>query len=236
MSEHWKDQAPGEVLPSAPTDEEALAGGPATGVAPLQQATSRRNWFVLLPLVLFGGLAAVFLTQLVAGNDPSEIPSVLIGKTAPETRLPPLEGVKTATGEATPGLDLTGFGDGRPTLVNVFASWCGPCRQEHPLLMELGRDPRVRLVAINYKDKPENARKFLAALGNPYAAIGVDPDGTATIDWGVYGVPESFLVAADGEILYKQTGPFTPQSIETGLMPALEQAMVREPTAKAPTS
>ena len=236
MNEHLTDDAPGAVLPTAPTGEEGLAGRPALGAAPSQKIKARRNWLVALPLLLFGGLAAVFLTQLVAGNDPSKIPSVLIGKTAPETKLPPLEGIKTATGEATPGLDLTGFGDGRPTLVNVFASWCAPCREEHPLLMELGRDPRFKLVAINYKDKPENARKFLAALGNPYAAIGVDPQGATTIDWGVYGVPETFLVAPDGEIVYKQTGPFTQQSIETGLMPALKKAMAREPKAKAPTS
>ena len=230
MSERSKDEALEKALPQVPADGETVAGN----AAPSRPAKARRNWLVLLPLVLFGGLAAVFLTQLRSGADPSKIPSVLIGKTAPETRLPPLEGIRTATGQATPGLDLTGFGDGRPTLVNVFASWCGPCRQEHPLLMQLGRDPRFKLVAINYKDKPDNAHKFLSTLGNPYAAIGVDPDGTTTIDWGVYGVPESFLVAPDGEILYKQTGPFTPQSIESGLMPALKKAMTREP--KAPTS
>ena len=234
MSKPSRDDLSETVLPTAPVGNGTSNDGPATGDAPPQPARARRNWLVLLPLVLFGGLAAVFLTQLTSGADPSRIPSVLIGKTAPETKLPPLEGIKTATGQATPGLDLTGFGDGRPIVVNVFASWCGPCREEHPLLMQLGRDPRFKLVSINYKDKPENARKFLAALGNPYAAIGVDPEGTTTIDWGVYGVPETFLVAPDGEILYKQTGPFTQQSIETGLMPALKQAMAREP--KAPTS
>ena len=216
-----------QVLPTAPVGDEAGA--------PLPKP--RRNWLVVLPLVLFGGLAAVFLSQLVSGHDPKQIPSVLIGKTAPQTVLPPLAGVEAPDGKSTPGFDLTGFGDGRPVLVNVFASWCGPCREEHPLLMRLGGDSRFRLVAINYKDKPENARKFLQTLGNPYAAIGVDEKGAATIDWGVYGVPESFLVAPDGEILYKQTGPFTQQSIEAGLMPALEQALSREPRqAKAPTT
>lgn len=200
------------------------------------QRPRRRNVFVLLPLLLFGGLAAVFLYQLVAGHDPQQIPSVLIGKTAPETTLPPLEGVTGRDGQAMPGLDLSGFGDGRPVLVNVFASWCGPCREEHPLLMALSEDPRLRIVAINYKDKPENARRFLATLGNPYAAIGVDQTGTATIDWGVYGVPESFLVAPDGEILFKQTGPFTPEAVAEGLMPALERALARDAGGKLPTS
>ncbi|MBP0617311.1 DsbE family thiol:disulfide interchange protein [Jiella sp. KSK16Y-1] len=191
---------------------------------------------VLLPLFLFFGLAGVFLYQLVSGHDPKEIPSVLIGKTAPMTVLPALEGATLPDGSPTPGLDLSGPGDGRPVLVNVFASWCAPCREEHPLLMQLSKDKRFRLVAINYKDKPENARAFLNNLGDPYAAIGVDQKGAATIDWGVYGVPESFLIAPDGEILYKQTGPFSPESIKTGLMPAVEEALKREPKARAPTS
>ncbi|MCB8839197.1 DsbE family thiol:disulfide interchange protein [Aurantimonas sp. VKM B-3413] len=216
------------LIETAPADQSPTAAAGA--------GRRRRNWLVLLPLVVFGGLAAVFLAQLVAGRAPNEVPSVLIGKTAPETTLPPLEGVTRADGTPMPGLDLTGFGDGRPVLVNVFASWCAPCREEHPLLMQLARDKRFRLVAINYKDKPENARKFLQSLGNPYDAIGVDEKGAATIDWGVYGVPETFLVAPDGEILYKQTGPFTPQAIERGLMPALAEALKREPKGVSPVS
>ncbi|WP_457589948.1 DsbE family thiol:disulfide interchange protein [Jiella marina] len=197
---------------------------------------SRRKLVVLLPLLLFFGLAGVFLYQLLSGHDPKEIPSVLIGKTAPSTELPALAGVTGPNGQPMPGLDLTGPGDGRPVLVNVFASWCAPCRQEHPILMELARDDRFRLVAINYKDKPANAREFLSSLGNPYEAIGVDEKGAATIDWGVYGVPESFLVAPDGEILFKQTGPFTPESVRDGLMPAVDAALKREPKPRAPTS
>lgn len=200
------------------------------------RSRSRRKLVVLLPLLLFFGLAAVFLYQLLSGHDPKEIPSVLIGKTAPSTELPALAGVTGPDGQPMPGLDLTGPGDGRPVLVNVFASWCAPCRQEHPILMDLARDDRFRLVAINYKDKPANAREFLASLGNPYEAIGVDEKGAATIDWGVYGVPESFLVAPDGEILFKQTGPFTPESVRDGLMPAVDAALKREPKPRAPTS
>ncbi|MEE2951595.1 MAG: DsbE family thiol:disulfide interchange protein [Pseudomonadota bacterium] len=200
-----------------------------------QKAPVKRFALVALPLILFGAIAAVFgiaLHQNQLGRDITEIPSVLIGKAAPKTVLPPLDGVTTASGAPIPGLDLASAEDGRPLLVNVFASWCAPCRQEHPLLMELAKDDRFRLVAINYKDKPQNARDFLSALGNPYEAIGVDQKGSATIDWGVYGVPESFLVSPDGTILYKRTGPFTVQSIQDDLLPAVEKAIAKP----APTS
>ncbi|WP_294641554.1 DsbE family thiol:disulfide interchange protein [uncultured Aureimonas sp.] len=180
----------------------------------------RRPLLVMLPVVLFAGLAGVFLYQLLSGHDPQVLPSALIGKPAPETRLPPLEGLTTASGAPAPGLDLVP-GDGRVRLVNVFASWCVPCRQEHPALMALSQDPRFEVVAINYKDKPENALAFLSDLGNPFDALGTDEAGRSTIDWGVYGVPETFLVGPDGTILWKQTGPLTPQSVEGGLMPAL---------------
>lgn len=190
---------------SAPTDEETPRG-------------KRPSFLVLLPLLAFLGLAGVFLTQLLSGHDPAAIPSALIGQPAPKTVLPALANA------GRPGLDLAAPPD-KPLLVNVFASWCGPCREEHPILMGLAKDARFRLVAINYKDKPEAALAFLDRLGNPYAAIGTDEAGRATIDWGVYGVPESFLVGTDGRILWKQTGPFTPKAVETGLYPALERAL-----------
>lgn len=184
----------------------------------------RRSWLAALPVILFSGLAGIFLYQLVSGHDPQEIPSALIGAKAPVTNLPPLDGLVAASGAPVPGLDLAA-GDGRPMLVNVFASWCGPCRQEHPILMEIARDPRVRLVGINYKDKPENARRFLGDLGNPYTAVGTDVSGRAGIDWGVYGVPETFLLAADGTILWKQTGPFTEKDVAEKLEPAIAKAV-----------
>ena len=199
--------------------DEAPVAAPPSPPTPRRRASR----LALLPVALFAGLAGVFLFQLLSGHDPQSIPSVLVGKSAPQTVLPPLDGLTDAAGRPMPGLDLTGFGDGRPVLVNVFASWCVPCRDEHPLLMDLAGDGRLSIVAINYKDEPENARAFLAQLGNPFDALGVDPKGSATIDWGVYGVPESFLVSADGEIVYKQTGPFTPDSMRTGLLPALEK-------------
>ncbi|WAP70419.1 DsbE family thiol:disulfide interchange protein [Jiella pelagia] len=215
-------------------DDTLLETAPADQPQPERRRGPRL--VVLLPLVLFFALAGVFLYQLLSGHDPKEIPSVLIGRTAPMTVLPALEGARLPDGQPMPGLDLSGPGDGRPVLVNVFASWCAPCREEHPLLMQLAKDERFRLVAINYKDKPANALGFLQNLGNPYAAIGVDERGSATIDWGVYGVPESFLVAPDGEILYKQTGPFTRDTVNSGLMPAVEKALQREPKERAPTS
>jgi cytochrome c biogenesis protein CcmG/thiol:disulfide interchange protein DsbE len=184
----------------------------------------RRSWLAALPVLVFAALAGIFLYQLVSGHDPQEIPSALIGAKAPATNLPPLEGLLSADGTPVPGLDLTG-GDGRPTLVNVFASWCGPCRQEHPLLMGIARDPRVRLVGINYKDKPENARRFLGDLGNPYAAVGTDVSGRAGIDWGVYGVPETFLVSADGTIRWKQTGPFSERDVAEKLEAEIAKAV-----------
>lgn len=184
----------------------------------------RPSFLALLPVIVFGALAAVFLYQLVSGHDPQEIPSALIGSPAPATNLPALAGATLPDGSPVPGLDLA-KGDGRPVLVNIFASWCGPCREEHPILMELAKDNRFNLVAINYKDSPANALRFLQGLGNPYAAIGTDESGRTGIDWGVYGVPETFLVGPEGTIVWKQTGPFRPEDVTEGLYPALEKAM-----------
>lgn len=184
----------------------------------------RRSWLAALPVLVFAALSGVFLYQLASGHDPQEIPSALIGAKAPATNLPPLPGLVSAEGTPVPGLDLAAD-DGRPTLVNVFASWCGPCRQEHPLLMEIAKDPRIRLVAINYKDRPENALRFLGDLGNPYSAVGTDLSGRTGIDWGVYGVPETFLVSPDGTILWKQTGPFSEADVTGKLEPAIAKAV-----------
>ncbi|MGV2051193.1 DsbE family thiol:disulfide interchange protein [Agrobacterium sp. 22-209-1] len=186
------------------------------------KSTGRTRYaLALLPLLLFGGFALVagkmLYDQDVNGLDISAIPSALIGTKAPALSLPPLEGSNL------PALTDAAI-KGKLTLVNVFASWCIPCRQEHPLLQELSKDNRITVVGINYKDKSDNALRFLGELGNPFAAIGVDPNGKAAIDWGVYGIPESYLVGADGTILYKKVGPFDARSIERDLLPAIAAA------------
>ncbi len=186
-----------------------------------KQARTRRILF-LLPLAMFLALSAVFLMQLFSGRDTSLVPSALIGKPAPQTELAPLEG------SGLPGLSTADFA-GKVTLVNVWGSWCVPCRQEHPLLMQLAQDERFELAGLNYKDKPENARRFLGDLGNPFDRIGVDASGRTAIDWGVYGVPETFLVGPDGTIRYKHVGPFTPESIRDDLIPAVEKALSEVP-------
>ena len=181
-----------------------------------------RRILVLLPVLLFLALAALFLMQLMSGRDTAEIPSALIGQAAPETSLPPLEGI------ALPGLDSRNFA-GKVTLVNVWASWCAPCREEHPLLLGLSQDRRFEMAGLNYKDPPENARRFLGSFGNPYQAIGVDGAGRAAIDWGVYGVPETFLVGKDGKILFKHVGPLTEQAVAQTLLPEIEKALASSP-------
>lgn len=181
----------------------------------------RRPWLALLPLFVFLALAGVFMAQLLSGRDASVVPSALIGAPAPQTALPPLAGL------GLPGLDPARF-EGRVTLVNVWASWCAPCRQEHPLLMQLAADERFEIASLNYKDRPENARRFLAELGNPYASVGVDDSGRAAIEWGVYGVPETFLIGKDGHIAWKHVGPFTPETVANGLMPQIEKALAAE--------
>lgn len=154
-----------------------------------------------IPLVLAVVIGAFALWGLSGGRDPSEIPSALVSKPVPQFDLPPIKGVET------PGLkteDLKGQG---LTLVNVFASWCGPCRAEHPILTRMVEDQDLRIVAMNYKDKPEAAAKWLDELGNPYALIGSDYSGRVGIDWGVTGVPETFIVNDAGVVLHRFPGP-----------------------------
>lgn len=181
-----------------------------------------RVLLAVLPLAIFGGLAVLFWSQLDSGRDASEIPSALIGTKAPALSMPPLEGA-TMNGAPLPALTDAAI-KGRLTLVNVWASWCIPCREENPMILALAKDPRLTVVGINYKDKTENALTFLRDLGNPFQAVGVDPQGRAAIDWGVYGIPESYLVGPDGTILYKRVGPFDEKSLREELMPAIEKA------------
>jgi cytochrome c biogenesis protein CcmG, thiol:disulfide interchange protein DsbE len=187
-----------------------------------QTATRSRRWLVLLPLIGFGVIAALFLVRLY-GGDPSKIPSALIGRPAPQTSLPALAGL-TREGAAVPGLDPSVF-KGKVSLVNVWASWCVPCHDEAPLLTELGKDKRLQLVGINYKDVADNARRFLGRYGNPFSVVGVDGNGRASIEWGVYGVPETFIVGRDGTIVYKLVGPITPDNIDRVLKAQIDKAL-----------
>jgi cytochrome c biogenesis protein CcmG/thiol:disulfide interchange protein DsbE len=189
----------------------------------VQPPKLRRILVALIPLIVFLGLSAVFLTQLLSGKDTSVLPSALIDKPAPELGLPALGGA-VAAGKPVPALTTAAI-KGKLTLVNVWASWCVPCRQEHPVVLGLSRDDRLNIVGINYKDRNDAALEFLGELGNPFKAIGVDPKGAAAIDWGVYGIPESFLVSPDGVILYKHVGPFDDNSVQNELLPAVEKAL-----------
>ena len=189
---------------------------------PQTEAPRRNRLVMLLPLILFLALAALFLLRLGSG-DPSRIPSALIGHPAPMTILPPVAGLER-NGTPMPGLDPAEF-KGRVSLVNVWASWCVPCHDEIPFLQQLGQDTRIRLVGINYKDQPDNARRFLNRYGNPFAAAGADENGRAAIEWGVYGVPESFIVGRDGRIAYKLVGPINAENFERVVLPELQKAL-----------
>ena len=174
----------------------------------------KRLALALVPLVVLVGLVWLFAANI--NRDPNYIPSVMLDKPAPQFDLAAVDGL------GVPGFDTTSL-KGQVTLVNVFASWCIPCRDEHPVLMELAKTG-VPIYGINQKDAAENARAFLADLGNPYARIGADPNARASIDWGVYGVPESFVVNAKGVITYKHTGPITEQSLKNSVLPAIARA------------
>jgi cytochrome c biogenesis protein CcmG/thiol:disulfide interchange protein DsbE len=175
----------------------------------------KRILLAVLPLLLLVGLVAVFALNM--DRDPSLVRSVLINKPAPAFTLP-----------AVPGTGVEGFDtaslEGEVTVVNVFASWCIPCREEHPLLERLKAETGVRIFGINQKDAPENAVAFLTELGNPYQRIGGDADNRVSIDWGVYGVPETFVVNAAGVITFKHVGPISPESLEKEVIPAIEKA------------
>ena len=192
-------------------------GAPVTDTSPRS-----RRWLVALPLIGFAVLAALFLLRLY-GGDPSKIPSALIGRPAPQTTLPALQGL-VRDGAQVPGLDPADF-KGKVSVVNVWASWCVPCHDEAPLLTELGKDKRLQLVGINYKDSPENARRFLGRYGNPFGIVGVDGNGRASIEWGVYGVPETFVVGREGTIVYKLVGPVTPANFDRVLKSEIEKAL-----------
>ncbi len=189
------------------------------------QAKPARRLFVLLPLAIFLALAALFFFRLGSG-DPSRIPSALIGRPAPDTNLAAVPGLNARDGKPMPGLSTADF-KGNVTLVNIWASWCAPCHDEAPLLEALSADKRIRIVGINYKDQPDNARRFLGRYGNPFVAAGADGNGRASMEWGVYGVPETFIIGRDGTIAYKLVGPITEGNLERVIKPEIEKALAK---------
>jgi cytochrome c biogenesis protein CcmG/thiol:disulfide interchange protein DsbE len=167
-----------------------------------------------VPLVLVLGFGA--LSYAMLGRDKDTLPSALIDRPAPEMALPGLT-------EGDPGLTTAMLRADGVKVVNVWASWCGPCRVEHPELMRLA-EMGVTLHGLNYKDEPRNAKAFLEELGDPYDSVGVDDRGRAGIEWGVYGVPETFVIDADGAIAFKHVGPIQNDDLERKILPALRAA------------
>lgn len=188
-----------------------------------QQDTPRRrsNTLVIVPVILFAALAIVFGFSLKSG-DPTRLPSALIGKPAPQVDFPALAGL-VDDGKPVPGIKAADLAKGEVTVVNFFASWCGPCVQEHPLLMVLEKRG-VRVVGVNYKDPSPGGRRFLGRYGNPYVAVGTDASGRGAIEWGVYGMPETFVLNKKGEIAYKHVGPITAEALAEKMLPAIKAA------------
>ncbi len=171
------------------------------------------RWKFALPLVLFLGLMALLLCGL--GLDMRDIPSAKIGEPVPTFNLPPVGSL--------PGLASKDLGHGQVVLVNVFASWCVSCRQEHPLLLALKQQGEVAIYGIDYKDEPAAATAWLNELGDPYSRIGDDHSGRVAINWGVYGVPETYVIGKDGKIAYKQIGPVTAEALRDKILPLVRK-------------
>ena len=187
------------------------------------------NILILLPLVIFAAMAVLFLLQMAKGGDPSKIPSVLINKPAPQFDLPALD---ASFGFTVNGEPMKGFKTedlmGKVSVVNVWASWCPTCRDEHPILLEMNKDTRFELLGLAYKDEAPNTARFLKNYGNPFDRVGMDYKGRAGIDWGVYGAPETFIVDRKGTIRYKHIGALTPRSMQETFMPKLEEILAEK--------
>jgi len=171
-----------------------------------------RRAVYLLPVIMFLALAGYFALALRPDYDPHELPSALLDKEAPQFSLAGLNG---------PGVARDAL-KGGPVLINFFASWCVPCRVEHPLLMRLAEHDHVPLYGIDYKDQPADATKLLAQFGDPYKRIGMDRDGRVGLDFGVYGVPETYVIDSTGHIRKRFVGPLTAQQVEKELLPLLK--------------
>lgn len=179
----------------------------------------RFNWAFILPIAFFFALAGALWVGLYL--NPRDIPSALINKPVPSFALPPLPGMDN-------GLTSSDLKLGRVSVLNVFASWCVPCRIEHPFLTELAKRGDITLVALNYKDEPTAATAWLKQFGDPFARIGADRDGRVAIDFGVYGVPETFVITGDGTIIYKHVGPLNDDAIRDKIVPMIIQAAAKK--------
>lgn len=178
-----------------------------------------RGW-MLVPFLIFIALTGLFAFGLT--GDPTKLPSALIGRPVPETAFPPLEGLMQ-NGEAVAGFGAADLAKGEVSVVNFWASWCVPCIEEHPLLIKLRERSGVTIYGVNHKDQPEAGRRFLGRYGNPFAAIGTDGNGRAAIEWGVYGVPETFVIDKDGVIRHKHIGPITTEALQRTILPLVRK-------------
>jgi len=195
----------------------------------------KRRWMAFAPLAIFLALTILFFIRLFAG-DASRIPSALIGKEVPPFTLAAVDGLK-----GRPGFSDADLRQGHVSVMNIFASWCVPCHQEHPFLIALSEDKAlaekgVEVIGLAYKDEPENIRRFLGEAGNPYKKIGADEGGSVAIDWGVYGVPETFVIRGDGTIAYKYVGPLNAEAVEKVLLPEINKAMAAQKSASGSKS
>ncbi len=209
--------------PAHRADTLSPVGEAAGGRMPTTAGPRRSRWLsVMAPVLIFAAVAGLFAAALQKG-DPTRIPSALIGRSVPQFELPPIPGL-TRDNVPLKGLSSADFGNGRPAVVNFWASWCLPCVDEHPQLVELAARTGIALYGVNQKDQTANALRFLDRYGNPFAAVGADTNGRAAIEWGVYGTPETFVVDGKGTIVYKHVGPISAEQLETKVLPAIAAA------------
>jgi cytochrome c biogenesis protein CcmG, thiol:disulfide interchange protein DsbE len=197
-----------------------------TEIAAQSPPAKRRFGMVTVPLLVFLGMAGLFGLALTSG-DPSKLPSALIGRQAPTINLAALAGAVDPGGQPTPGFQTSDLATGQVTVVNFWSSWCVPCVAEHPLLTELKTKANVRLFGVNYKDPEPGGRRFLGRYGNPFAAVGIDQQGRGAIEWGVYGMPETFVIDGQGRIVYKHVGALTEEAIATKIVPMINKARAK---------
>jgi cytochrome c biogenesis protein CcmG, thiol:disulfide interchange protein DsbE len=212
-----------------PVDEQG-ASSPSDAAPRARRGAS----LVLAPVIGFAALAALFAFALTSG-DPSRLPSALLGKPVPAMQFPALEGLLDA-GQPVPGFASADLAKGNVSVVNFWAAWCTECAAEQDLLLDLKARTGVPIYGVNYKDDAVAARRFLGRYGNPFKAVGTDKAGRSAIEWGVYGMPETFVINGRGEIAYKHVGAITPESLETKLLPAIAQAALASKPTAGPTN